>query len=58
VVTGLQGSRILLTETVPAFSCGTGVTEYETAFPGSSVEIHDGRATITLSENPVIVKEQ
>lgn len=55
-LTGLQGNKILITESVPKFNSGADVNDYLTAFRKDSLTLYNGTANLSLGENPVFIE--
>ncbi|MHB8875930.1 MAG: hypothetical protein ACYC8T_19755 [Myxococcaceae bacterium] len=55
-LSGLVGSKLRITEVVPAVVSGKEVTDYPSAFAVREVTVSGGAATISLGERPVIVE--
>lgn len=55
-ISGINGARVVVTETVPRFSSGKDVVDYATAFRRDTLNASNGTIVLTLGENPVFVE--
>lgn len=55
-LSGLVGSKLKITEVVPAAASGKEVTDDASAFAAREVTVSGGAATISLGERPVVVE--
>jgi hypothetical protein len=55
-LTGLVGTKVIVTGAVPNADIGQDVTDYATAFTVTTYPISDGSVSILLGEDPVLVE--
>lgn len=55
-LSGLTADKIIVTDVIPKYETGKGITDYSTAFETKTIAVKGGKATIELGESPVFIE--